>query len=89
MTQLTGFRFPDYAIAGIATVKDVVVLAEEKPKPKKLAEMLLQNPTIAALPNVEVFDRRQTPIDKEKEVGRWKIIEQELREKGLPVTGNR
>lgn len=34
-----------------------------------------------------IHGRRQTPIDKEKEVGRWKVIEKELRERGLPVVG--
>lgn len=39
------------------------------------------------LPNVKVYGRRVTPIDKEVFVGRWKIIEEELRRRGLPVTG--
>jgi hypothetical protein len=28
-----------------------------------------------------------TKIDKQKEVGRWKLIEAEFRERGLPVHG--
>jgi len=39
------------------------------------------------LPNVEIRERRYTPIDREKEIGRWKVIEQELEKRGLPVTG--
>ena len=69
-------------------MKDVVDLAVQRPVPKKLADILLQRPDLAALPNIEIFDRRHTPIDKEKEVGRWKIIEQELNRKGLPVTSH-
>lgn len=38
-------------------------------------------------PNVMVLPRRETPVDKEKEIGRWKVIEQELIERGLPVLG--
>jgi hypothetical protein len=38
-------------------------------------------------PNVMVLPRRETPVDKEKEVGRWKLIEKELTERGLPVLG--
>ncbi|KAK5047226.1 hypothetical protein LTR84_006748 [Exophiala bonariae] len=38
-------------------------------------------------PNVMVLPRRETPVDKEKEVGRWKLIEKELIERGLPVLG--
>lgn len=34
------------------------------------------------------MSRRFTPIDKEKETGRWKVIEEELTRRGLPVTGN-
>ena len=40
-------------------------------------------------PNVMVLSRRETPVDKEKEIGRWKLIEKELTERGLPVLGNR
>lgn len=32
---------------------------------------------------------RRTSIDKHKEVGRWKVIEDELTQRGLPVTGSR
>ena len=39
------------------------------------------------LSNVHISGRRRTPIDVEKEKGRWKVIERTLREKGLPVTG--
>jgi hypothetical protein len=38
-------------------------------------------------PNVMVLHRRETPVDKEKEVGRWKVIKQELTSRGLPVLG--
>lgn len=38
-------------------------------------------------PNVMVLPRRETPVDKQKEVGRWKIIEKELTARGLPVLG--
>jgi len=40
-------------------------------------------------PNVMVLSRRETPVDKEKEIGRWKVIERELRAKGLPVLGHK
>jgi len=58
-----------------------------KPKPARVAEALEQNAKLAKLRSVKVFDRRITPIDKEREVGRWKVIEQELAERGLPATG--
>jgi hypothetical protein len=37
--------------------------------------------------NVTILPRRETPVDREKEVGRWKVTEKELRERGLPVFG--
>jgi hypothetical protein len=58
------------------------------PKPRKIVDALKQKEDLLALPNVSVFERRVTPIDKEKSVGRWKIIEQELQRRDLPVTGH-
>ncbi|KIW47877.1 uncharacterized protein PV06_00533 [Exophiala oligosperma] len=40
-------------------------------------------------PNVMVLSRRETPVDKEKEIGRWKVIARELQSKGLPVLGHK
>merc|ERR1712230_259947 len=54
--------------------------------PTTLPEKLATNPHT---PNVTVHARRQTPIDREKNVGRWKVIEEELVQRGLPVTGTR
>ncbi|MCJ1438599.1 hypothetical protein MMC27_007989 [Xylographa pallens] len=85
--QLSGRRIADPVIGRIHTVANLVEHLTEKPKPKKLAEQLLAKPALANMPNVQIFDRRHTPVDKEKEVGRWKIIERELMRRGLPVTG--
>lgn len=57
------------------------------PKPKNIAETLLIKGNLAHLPNLKIMGRRETPVDKEKEVGRWKVIEAELGERGLPVLG--
>ena len=87
--SLTGVRIHDPKISEFSKLGDVVAYLSEKPKPKKLVDMLLADSQLMALPNVEVFERRHTPIDKEKEVGRWKLIEAELSKRGLPVTGHR
>jgi len=79
--QLTGTRIPDNAIKDITNAKALVGHLVKKPKPKKLAEILLVSESLASLPNLHIMDRRYTPIDREKEVGRWKVIEKEL-EKG-------
>lgn len=86
--QLSKVRIHDPKINEFRIIGDVVTHLAEKPKPKKLAELLLSQPELMALPNVEIFERRFTPIDKEKEVGRWKVIEAELMKRGLPVTGH-
>ena len=85
--HLTGARIPDPVIRKLSTPSDIVHHLKEKPKPKKLAEALMGRPDVVTIPNIQFFDRRHTPIDKEKEVGRWKLIEEELQKKGLPVTG--
>ncbi|EEP76778.1 predicted protein [Uncinocarpus reesii 1704] len=88
-SQLTGYRVPDPEISSVTEISSLLKLftAASKPKPAKLADILIAEGKFAALPNVKIFDRRQTPIDQEKEVGRWKIIEEELTKRGLPVTG--
>ncbi|PGH05681.1 hypothetical protein GX51_02841 [Blastomyces parvus] len=89
VSQLAGYRIPDPEVAKITKPSRLINYLTEvsKPKPKKLAEHLLKDKRLTSLPNVKIMDRRYTPIDKEKEIGRWKIIEEELTRRGLPVTG--
>ncbi|ODH50775.1 hypothetical protein GX48_03092 [Paracoccidioides brasiliensis] len=88
-SQLTGYRIPDPEIAQITKPVQLVnfLITVSNPKPKKLAEQLLIDKRLTSLPNVKIMGRRYTPIDKEKEIGRWKVIEKELIRRGLPVTG--
>lgn len=58
------------------------------PKPRKLSEALQMKEELLNLPNVSVLENRITSVDKEKAVGRWKVIEKELMERDLPVTGH-
>ncbi|KAI9887950.1 MAG: hypothetical protein M1823_000207 [Watsoniomyces obsoletus] len=85
--QLTGTRIADPAIAQIDSVGSLHAQLIRPPPPTKLAQALLDNDHLTSLPNVKVFPRRVTPIDKERVVGRWKVIEKELIARGLPVTG--
>ncbi|KAK2788562.1 hypothetical protein FQN53_003413 [Emmonsiellopsis sp. PD_33] len=87
--QLTGHRIPDNELASISKASHLLpILAEvSKTKKKKIADELIADGRLASLPNVRIMDRRYTPIDKEMEIGRWKIIEEELERRGLPVTG--
>ncbi len=85
--QLTGIRLADPVMARIHSVDDLVQQLKRPPPPRRLVDILRADPRLTALPNVEIFDRRQTPIDRETELGRWKVIEQELARRELPITG--
>jgi hypothetical protein len=63
------------------------ILDAQKPRPKNLYEKLIEKEGLTGQSNLMILPRRETPVDKEKEIGRWKLIEKELREKGLPVLG--
>jgi len=71
------------------TLAELLHAVEENlaPKPANLADRLRGDDVLAAQSNLLILGRRETPVDKEKEVGRWKIIEAELRARGLPVLG--
>lgn len=86
--QLTGIRITDPAITSSNTAGVLLSNITAPPPPQKLAEKLENNQTLSKLPNVKISSRRITPIDKEKQVGRWKVIEQKLLDKNLPVVGH-
>lgn len=86
--QLTGLRIPDAAIMPAKTVKGLLAHLVKPPKPRKLVDALQQKEELMNIPNVSIYANRVTPIDKHKSVGRWKVIEQQLTERGLPVTGH-
>ncbi|EXJ80694.1 hypothetical protein A1O3_06978 [Capronia epimyces CBS 606.96] len=86
LTQSSKPKPKSVAEALIAKQKQALGLDAPAPtsaKPKKAAQPLPLGP------NVMVLSRRETPVDKEKEVGRWKVIERELRARGLPVLGHK
>ncbi|KAL1897640.1 hypothetical protein Sste5346_003946 [Sporothrix stenoceras] len=85
--QLTGHLLADAHLVEAHTVGDLLRVLVRPPKAKKLAEELAVDGQLAALPNVAVYGRRVTPVDKHKAVGRWKVIVQELEKRNLPVTG--
>ena len=85
--QLTGTRIPDPNIGSVTNARILLTHLVKKPKPKKLADDLISK-ELAELPNVQISKRRYGLIDKEKEVGRWKVIKQELERFGLqPIKG--
>jgi hypothetical protein len=81
----TGIRLADFDINNCTSVGDLVELLSHKPKSKRLYGVLKEKKELVKLPNVAVSGRRVVKLDKEKAIGRAKIIEQELRERDLPV----
>ncbi|KAH6719135.1 ribosomal subunit 39S-domain-containing protein [Leptodontidium sp. MPI-SDFR-AT-0119] len=88
MMQLTGIRIPDAHLNSSKTASALLKLLIIPPKPRKLVDALSQKEDLVTLPNVSIYARRITPVDKERSLGRWKVIEKELEERGLPVTGH-
>ncbi|KAI9900515.1 hypothetical protein N3K66_004777 [Trichothecium roseum] len=85
--QLTGTLIPDAKLAAARTIKHLQTLATVPPKKPKLAEVLGGMSEFGDLPNVRLHERKITSIDRENEVGRWKVIKEELERRGLPVSG--
>ena len=56
-----------------------------KPKPKKVADILAADTELTSLPNVKIYNKKQTSIHHEIEIGRLKVIEEELLARGLPA----
>ncbi|KAF7180488.1 hypothetical protein CNMCM7691_009779 [Aspergillus felis] len=85
LSQLSGHYFPDPVMHSISTVQQAVEYLEGvvNPKPTELADQLANNPELQHLPNVKLFTKRQTALHKDEELGRKKIIESELRARGL------
>lgn len=53
------------------------------PPPKKLAEQLATKDALKNLPNVKIYTKRYTRSNEDEELGRKKVIEEELRRRGL------
>lgn len=85
--ELTGLHIPDPLIH---KTQSAAFLISELTRPKAAPttyEALMRNERLSGVTNVTFSPRRVTPVDKEMKVGRWKLIEAELRKRGLPVTG--
>ncbi|EAA31278.2 hypothetical protein NCU05552 [Neurospora crassa OR74A] len=85
--KMTGHILSDGKLTSIQTVANFMDALVTPPKPKKLAEQIEQSSILPELPNVKVYPRRVTPVDKERMVGRWKVIQKELQKRELPVLG--
>lgn len=83
--QLSGLRVSDHALNAAPTAGalfETLVIPQKKPK---LAEGLLANEELASLPNVRISGKRIGEITRETEIGRWKVIKEELLRRNLPL----
>jgi hypothetical protein len=85
--QRTGIRLTDPQITHSRTVGAMFLHLWKPEKPKKLAESLMSKEDLNQLPNVKIADHRITIVHREREVGRWKVIEDELTDRGIPPLG--
>ncbi|KAL8657322.1 MAG: hypothetical protein Q9226_002038 [Calogaya cf. arnoldii] len=95
--QLTGIRIPDTAIQSIDSSHALREHLIQKPKPKKLAQILIEGhettgkipnkklSRLALLPNVKILSTKHLPSMTETALGRQKVIEQQLDEHDIPV----
>ncbi|CRG89792.1 hypothetical protein PISL3812_06831 [Talaromyces islandicus] len=84
MAQITGHYVPDSELVHMTTVKQVVDYLEQAIAPrKKLADELSALPERQGIPNLTVKFSRYTKADHDRDVGRRKVIEAALRERGL------
>ncbi|KAI5198517.1 dihydroxy-acid and 6-phosphogluconate dehydratase [Aureobasidium subglaciale] len=88
LRTLVKMNIPDIVMHRATTLKDFQQAIFTKPKPKKLSFALLANDELMANSNLQVRGGRQTAVHKDRNVGRWKLIEKELMNRGLPVFGH-
>jgi hypothetical protein len=86
---LSGHRARDSVVSNATTMQGLYNGLKIRPESEKLWQAQELKKLDVALPNVTVHKVRQTPIHKHQQVGRWKVIEEELITRGLPVTGSR
>ena len=82
-SQMLGLRINDPDIMKINDAGGLIELLTKKPKPKRLQEQLGQDDRLKGLLNLEMFGKRWTPHHKDIELGREKLIKQELISRGL------
>ncbi|KAH9886602.1 ribosomal subunit 39S-domain-containing protein [Xylariomycetidae sp. FL2044] len=87
--QLTGHLVPDHQLSSLANVHSLLRVVQKPPKPVTLTEEIQKHrQDIVTMPNVSVHAKRLTRGDREKAVGRFKLIEEEFRKRDLPLRGH-
>ncbi|KAI0855467.1 ribosomal subunit 39S-domain-containing protein [Xylaria cubensis] len=87
--QLTGQLVPDHQLPSITTVQALLRVLKKPPKPATLNEEIQKrHPDLLELPNVTVAAKRVTRGDKEKALGRFKIMQEEFKKRDIPGIGH-
>ncbi|XXG95350.1 hypothetical protein Hte_001612 [Hypoxylon texense] len=87
--QLTGQLVLDNQLSSITDVRSLLRLVQKPPKPKTVTQEIQERrQDLVQLPNVSVATKRLTRGDREKAVGRFKLIEEELKKRDLPLVGH-
>ncbi|KAI1120356.1 ribosomal subunit 39S-domain-containing protein [Nemania abortiva] len=87
--QLTGQLIPDHQLPSISTVHSLLGALKKPPKPATLTEEIqTRHADLLAQPNVSFAPKRITRGDKEKALGRFKIMQAEFKKRDLPLDGH-
>ncbi|KAI0844238.1 ribosomal subunit 39S-domain-containing protein [Daldinia vernicosa] len=87
--QLTGQLVRDHQLSSIADVRSLLQAVQKPPKLKTLTQEIQERrQDLVQLPNVSFATKRITRGDREKAVGRFKLIEEELKKRDLPLVGH-
>ncbi|KAI2617846.1 ribosomal subunit 39S-domain-containing protein [Hypoxylon sp. NC1633] len=87
--QLTGRLVPDHQLSSITDVRSLLRAVLKPPKSKTLTQEIQERQKdLVMLPNVSVATKRVTRGDREKALGRFKLIEEELKKRSLPLQGH-
>lgn len=85
VAEITGIRLPDLKMQKASTLDEVRHMLLTKPKSPLFSSG--SGERFAVTPNVQVYSKRRTRVHKDEAKGGWKLIEEGLRQRGLPVWG--
>ena len=83
-SQILGSRIPDPQVASINDIPTLLGVLSKKPKSKRLIKEIKDDLRLQGLKNLETLNTRWTAKRNDMELGRAKVINQELRKRGIP-----
>lgn len=83
--QLTGIRIPDATINTCSKPQALFRALTAKPKDIKVVDAMVGDRRLNPLDNVTIYGSSVTKMDKDQQLGRWKVVERELEKRGLPI----